>query len=116
MIKDPNYQSAANQALLQWFRQMLLAIPASRPAKISHPDVAALKIKPLPSRLAKIKLLDSLRDVAIEQIKAHQFDFAHALLALLEEFMATHGKSEYAACLVAITRIEDHLMAQENTR
>ncbi|AUI86701.1 hypothetical protein BS333_10040 [Vibrio azureus] len=116
MINDSSYQPSSNTAVIEWFRQVLFTIPSGRHPKMSNGNLAELKIKPLPSRQAKRKLLESLRDVAIEQIKDHKFDFAHALLTLLEEFIATHGKSEYAACLVAITRIEDQLMAKENEK
>ena len=60
-----------------------------------------VKLKPLPARLAKLSLIETLRDLAIEDK-----EFADLVLPLFEEFMASRGKSEQAACLVAVTRIK----------
>ena len=59
------------------------------------------KLPPLPARKAKLNLVDTLRDVALQDAS-----FAAEILPLLKEFKGSRGKSEHAACLVAITRIE----------
>ena len=59
-----------------------------------------LKIRPLPARLSKVCLIETLRDLAVEDV-----EFARAISPLLREFMQSRGKSEHAACLVAVTRI-----------
>ena len=60
-------------------------------------------MRPMPARQAKLKLIETLRDLAIEDE-----EFAAYVLPLLREFMQSRGSSEQAACLVAVTRIEHH--------
>jgi hypothetical protein len=61
---------------------------------------ARLMLKPLPARKAKLALVETIRDLA-----ADDEGFARVVLPVLEEFMASHGASEQAAALVAVTRI-----------
>ena len=60
-----------------------------------------MRLRPLPARQAKLKLIETLRDLAMEER-----EFAVLVLPLLREFKLSRGKSEQAACLVAVTRIE----------
>ena len=57
-------------------------------------------MKPLPARKAKLALIETIRDLALEDVA-----FARGVLPLVEEFMVSRGPSERAACLVAVTRI-----------
>ncbi|WP_315852025.1 BRCT domain-containing protein [Tautonia rosea] len=58
------------------------------------------RLRPLSNRLAKLAIVETVRDLAIEDEA-----FARAALPPLIEFMASIGKSEHAACLIAVTRI-----------
>ena len=58
------------------------------------------RLKPLPARKAKLALVETLRDVAVDDA-----GFAKVVLPLLEEFLAVRGQSEHAATLVAVTRV-----------
>ena len=86
-----------------------LELPAAHPVR----DLAAAareagcraaeageRLKPFPARKAKIALVETMRDLALEDA-----DFARVVLPILEEFMVSRGRSERAACLVAVTRI-----------
>ena len=57
-------------------------------------------MKPLPARKAKLALIETIRDLALEDVA-----FARGVLPLVEEFMISRGASERAACLVTVTRI-----------
>ena len=70
------------------------AAPAAGGAK-------AVKGRPLPARKAKLLLLETLRDLAVEDAA-----FAGVIVPLLREFLVSRGPSERAACLVALTRID----------
>ena len=58
------------------------------------------QLRPMPASRAKLALIEVVRDLAIEER-----EFAERLVPLLKEFLASRGKSEQAACLVAVTRI-----------
>ena len=70
------------------------AAPAAEAAK------KVVKGRPLPARRAKLLLLETLRDLAVEDVA-----FARVIVPLLREFLVSRGPSERAACLVALTRI-----------
>jgi hypothetical protein len=86
---------------------VLFTVPPGRLPKGSAPPAAPpagakpVKGRPLPARKAKLLLLETLRDLAVEDAA-----FAGVLLPLLREFVVSRGPSERAACLVAITRID----------
>ena len=85
-------------------RRILFEVPPGRPPKGDGSATDEMvRVRRLPTRLAKLKLIDTLRDLAIEDIA-----FARHVLPLLREFKQSRGKSEQAACLVAVTRIEHH--------
>ena len=54
----------------------------------------------LPARRAKLDAVETMRDLALSDR-----EFATGVLPLLDEFLRSRGKSEQAACLVAVTRI-----------
>jgi hypothetical protein len=99
----PEHRPATDPALRDFLRRVLFTVPPGRLAKGSTEPVAqgAKKQRPLPARKAKLLLVETLRDLAVEDAA-----FAAAIAPLLREFMATRGPSERAACLVALTRIQ----------
>ena len=97
----PEDRPAANDRMQFLLRRMLFEVPPGRPPMAKGPQVEELKIKPLPTRKAKMLLIETLRDMAIEDR-----DFAEVVFPILNEFMQSTGMSEHAACLVAVTRIE----------
>src|SRR5207244_10910831 len=60
-----------------------------------------IRVKPRPARKAKLHLVEVMRDLALEDV-----NFARVILPVFEEFMTTRGQSEFAATLVAVTRIK----------
>ncbi|MGI9471754.1 MAG: BRCT domain-containing protein, partial [Rubripirellula sp.] len=87
------------QALL---RRILFEVPPGRPPKGDGSAVDEMvRMRPMPARQAKLKLIETLRDLAIEDVA-----FAEQIVSLLREFKLSRGKSEQAACLVAVTRME----------
>lgn len=96
--ESPPADIAALQSLL---RRVLFELPPGRPPlqeKAAGQVVA--KLRPLPARKAKLNWVETIRDLAIEDA-----GFAKVVSPVLSEFMLSRGKSEQAACLVAVTRI-----------
>ena len=109
----PEARPASDAALRDFLRRSLFTVPPGRLAKGSgapleapkveegaKPSRSQARIRPLPARKAKLLLLETLRDLAVEDGA-----FAGLLVPLLREFMVSRGPSERAACLVALTRI-----------
>lgn len=86
-------QADALEALLT---RLLYEIPPARPSK-----AVGARLKPLPAHLAKLALIETLRDFALSDVA-----FAERIVPLLRVFMHSRGLRERSACLVAITRIE----------
>ena len=82
-------------------------VSANYGAKTVDPDeqtvATAVKRRPISARKAKLNLIETVRDFAMED-----HGFAKVVLPLLEEFLESSGQSEQAACLVAVTRIKRH--------
>jgi hypothetical protein len=95
----PEQRPAGQRELWELLRRVLFEIPPPRPEKGESPDLGD-RLKPLPARKAKLALIEVMRDLALEDAA-----FARGALPLLEEFMASRGRSERAACLVAVTQI-----------
>ena len=57
-------------------------------------------MRPIPARVAKLSLIEVMRDLALEDE-----EFAERVAPLLAEFMRSRGKSEQSACLVALARL-----------
>jgi len=100
----PDQKPAAEERMKFLLRRMLFEVPPGRPPIDKGDAIESLKIKPLPTRKAKLLLIETLRDMAIEE-----HDFANVVLPVIEEFMQSVGMSEHAACLVAVTRIRKAL-------
>jgi hypothetical protein len=100
----PERPPAGAPSLGDLLRRMLFELPPGRPGRRpGGPDEqggALGRLRPLPNRLAKLAVVETLRDLAIEDE-----GFARHALPPLVEFLGSRGKSEHAACLVAVTRI-----------
>ncbi|RUL87062.1 BRCT domain-containing protein [Tautonia sociabilis] len=106
----PERPPAPAPILGELLRRMLFELPPGRPGRKpasgpsgkdgQGPGDGFDRLKPLPNRLAKLAVVETLRDLAIEDEA-----FARAALPPLVEFLGSRGKSEHAACLVAVTRI-----------
>jgi hypothetical protein len=109
----PETWPAAKPTLGEFLRRILFEIPPGRPEKSREPvedseptadgekkPDKVVSTKPLPARRAKLDLVETMRDLGLEDK-----DFGAGILPLLEEFMLSRGVSERAACLVAVTRI-----------
>ncbi len=81
-------------------RRILFEIPPGRPGKARTQVEATSRIRPLPTRVAKIAVVETIRDLALEDAR-----FATAALGPLTTFLGSRGRSERDACLVAVTRI-----------
>jgi hypothetical protein len=95
----PEQLPAGQRDLWELLRRVLFEVPPPRPEK-GEAAGAGDRLKPLSARKAKLALVEVMRDLALEDV-----DFARGALPLLEEFLASRGQSERAACLVAVTRI-----------
>lgn len=109
----PDKWPAAQPTLSEFLRRILFEIPPGRPEKSrdavqdddnTDPNAAkpekVVSVKPLPARRAKLDLIETMRDLGLEDKQ-----FGGGILPLLDEFMLSRGTSERAACLVAVTRI-----------
>jgi hypothetical protein len=99
----PEKPPADPGSLAGFLRRVLFEIPPGRPPASSVTAAATTtttRLKPLPARKAKLELIEVMRDLALEDV-----EFAGGVLPLLDEFMTSHGQSERASCLVAVTRI-----------
>jgi hypothetical protein len=102
----PDHRPAGDEALRDFLRRALFTVPPGRLPKGSvepaapAPDAKQKRPRPMPARRAKLLLVETLRDLSVEDA-----GLAQVVAPLLEEFMASRGKSERAACLVALTRI-----------
>jgi hypothetical protein len=97
----PDKLPSEQPSLAAFLRRVLFEIPPARPEpSATEPSATTPRLKPLPARRAKLELVEIMRDLALEDE-----EFGAGVLPLFQEFMRSHGKSERAACLVAITRI-----------
>ncbi len=97
----PEQLPASLRDLWGFLRRTLFEISPPRPEKRdADATESGERLKPFPARKAKVALVETMRDLALEDA-----DFARVVLPLLEEFMVSRGMSERAACLVAVTRI-----------
>ncbi|MCB9613407.1 MAG: BRCT domain-containing protein [Sandaracinus sp.] len=100
-LPEPRHTTrpASDDALVAFFRRILFTIPPARPP-LERGGKKKKRLRPLPSRRAKLELIQVMRDLAVEDAA-----FAGVISPVLEEFMGSRGRSEHAACLVALTRI-----------
>ena len=97
----PDELPAEHLQLQFLLRRMLFEISPGPPPRSTGPSLENLKLKPIPTRRGKILLVETLRDLAIEDN-----GFARVVLPVLTEFMNSQGMSEHDVCLVAVARIE----------
>ena len=97
----PESLPAEHQQLQFLLRRMLFEVSPGRPPRSKGPSLENLKLKPIPTRRGKMLLVETLRDLAIEDES-----FAIVVLPVLTEFMNSHGRTEHDVCLVAVARIE----------
>lgn len=89
-----------------FLRRTLFTIPPARPEKAraatkgEAPAGSRPVLRRVPAREAKLALIEVCRDLAIEDRA-----FARRVVPVFQEFLKSQGKSESAACLVALTRI-----------
>ena len=100
----PASHPAASDRMQFLLRRMLFEISPGRPPLVKGTEIDELKIKPLPTRKGKMLLIETIRDMAVDD-----HEFAAVVLPVLEEFLESSGMSEHAACLVAVTRIRKSL-------
>ncbi|WP_435005063.1 BRCT domain-containing protein [Tundrisphaera lichenicola] len=97
----PENPPASPGDLWSMLRRTLFEIPPARPEKRAEgAEEAGERLKQMPARQAKLALIETWRDLAIEDV-----GFARGVLPLMEEFMSSRGRSERDACLVAVTRL-----------
>ena len=97
----PEQTPAAIEAMRYFLRRILFEISPGRPPKTKSDQIGELRIKPLPTRRGKVLMIETVRDIAIEDS-----EFASAVHPVLVEFMDSDGKTEHDTCLVAVARIE----------
>jgi hypothetical protein len=96
----PQHLPADNDALQQLLQRWLYELPPGGFAyQLNNTNNQSLK--PLSACLAKKALIETFRDLALEDD-----EFARMVLPLLQNFTQSRGAMEQAACLVAVTRIE----------
>lgn len=95
--KRPVDLPADKAALQQLLQRWLYELP---PDGFAH-QAMSKGLKPLSACLAKKALIETFRDLALEDDA-----FAQMILPLLHNFTQSRGAMEQAACLVAVTRIE----------
>jgi hypothetical protein len=108
----PAGRPAGDDALRDFLRRILFTVSPGRmksqvakaaPTVGGKPTAKAAPVartRPIPARKAKLALVEALRDLAVEDLA-----FAAVVEPLFQEFSATRGASERAACLVALIRI-----------
>ncbi|MEK6238060.1 MAG: BRCT domain-containing protein, partial [Planctomycetales bacterium] len=98
----PDAPPASRDSLNFFLRRILFEIPPARLEKSRDENqMVVVRLKPLSARRAKLALIEVVRDLALEDA-----EFAEAIVPLLREFMASRGKSEFAACLTAVVRVK----------
>jgi len=100
VVTKPEELPATFDNLQQFLRRVLFEIAPGR-LPPSDENTVKKRLKSLPTRQSKLSLIETIRDLAVEDI-----EFARYVLPLLYEFKGSRGMSEHAACLVAVTRIK----------
>ncbi|WP_020394991.1 BRCT domain-containing protein [Thiolinea disciformis] len=95
--KHPEHLPADKEALQQLLRRWLYEIP---PARMGTERLTT-RLKPLSASQAKKALIETFRDVALDDV-----EFAQLVLPLFKHFTRSTGRMEQAACLVAVTRLQ----------
>ncbi len=101
-MKKPELLPASHERIKDLLRRILFEISPGRFEKAGAVIPEDLpRLSPLSSRKAKLSLVETLRDLSIENM-----ELAEAVFPILHEFMQSKGPSEQAACLVAVVRIQ----------
>lgn len=111
-VVKPDVLPASYDSLQQFLRRILFEVAPGRLPREdgksstsnnnnANTQKSTRRLKALPTRQSKLNLIETLRDLAIDDI-----EFARYVLPLLLEFKGSRGKSEHAACLVSVTRIK----------
>jgi hypothetical protein len=88
-------------ALQQFARVVLFGLPPSKPEKRDDVIAGAPKVeRALPASTAKRRLIEAMRDVALDEI-----DLARAIAPLLGEFSESTAKTEWHASVQALTAL-----------
>jgi hypothetical protein len=84
-------------ALRQFLRAVLFGLP---PGRMERRELKELPERALPSSIAKRRLVEVVRDLALEEAA-----FAEVVLPVLEEFITSQAKGEWQACVQALAAI-----------
>jgi len=87
-------------ALREFLRRVLFGLPPGRMERREHQGDDALPDRPLPSSVAKTRLLEVVQGFGVEDR-----GFAEIALPVLEAFAHSEGKSERHDCIVALATI-----------
>ena len=95
--KHPEHLPADKDDLQQLLRRWLYEIPPGRMGT----ERLTTRLKPLSASKAKKALIETFRDVALDDA-----EFAQLVLPLFKNFTRSNGAMEQSACLVAVTRLQ----------
>ncbi|TXH70235.1 MAG: hypothetical protein E6Q83_06825 [Thiothrix sp.] len=95
--KRPEHLPANQEDLQQLLRRWLYELPPGRMGT----ERLTTRLKPLSASQAKKALIETFRDVALDDA-----EFAQLVLPLFKNFTRSNGRMEQAACLVAVTRLQ----------
>jgi hypothetical protein len=87
------------EALQQFLRTVLFALPPGRLEK-RDPIAGALPERPLPASVAKRRMVEAIRALALEDAA-----FAATVTPVLQELVASHAKGEWQVCVAALAAI-----------
>jgi len=91
-------------ALRQFARVVLFGLPPGRIGERDAPVVGApVPERPLAASVAKKRLIEALRDAALEDV-----DLARAITPVLEEMSSSIAKGEWQASIQALTQLRAH--------
>lgn len=115
VVTSPDELPATLEQLLDLLKRGLFELPPARLVEKTETKSQTVKYyhgravvveektaeqKPISASKAKLALIETYRDVALEDR-----EFARLILPLLQQFTLSAGKMERHACLVAVTRI-----------
>jgi hypothetical protein len=86
------------EALRQFLRTVLFGLPPGRMERRDGGEDGPER--PLPASVAKRRLIDVVRDMAVEDR-----EFAEVVLPVLDEFMTSAAKGEWQGCVSALARM-----------
>lgn len=92
-------EGASGEALRQFLRTVLFGLPPGRMER-RELDAELAPARPFPASVAKRRLVEVMRDLAIEDRA-----FADVVVPVFDEFMASAAQGEWQACVAALARI-----------